>query len=279
MKPKQRKKFIQEKGKRHISESDRNFDDLAHKFSKKVYGELKGKIRLEILKKDLAQFIPNIFSKPNPEPLSVLDAGAGYGPFSLYLAEWGHDITLVDHSSKMLDIAAQQIKTLDLESNTRIVHAAIQQYLNTAQKPLDLILCHAVIEWVKEPESLIENLVSHLNPEGFLSLTFYNLHGMVFKNLLRTNYKKILKKEFYGWPGSLTPTYPLTADRVLSWMTGLPVVLLCHSGMRVFHDYILDLKDKEKSPETVIQLEKEYSRISPYRDMGRYQHLLFQKQG
>lgn len=86
-----------------------NFDDLAPKFQRKIYGGIKGRVRLAVLK-DLAQFLPRAFDKTNIRPLRILDAGGGYGPFSLYLAQIGHHVTLCDISTKMLEKARQLIE-------------------------------------------------------------------------------------------------------------------------------------------------------------------------
>ena len=43
-----------------MSQHDRNFDDLAERFAKKVYGGLKGDIRLAIIWRDLQQKIPEL---------------------------------------------------------------------------------------------------------------------------------------------------------------------------------------------------------------------------
>lgn len=100
---------------------------------------------------------------------------------------------------------------------------------------------------------------------------------MIFKNLLRVNYNKILKQDYTGWRGSLTPAFPRKPDDVLHWLHQQNVDILCHSGIRVFHDYILSLEDKDKDPETVLDLELKFSREMPYRDFGRYQHILGRK--
>ncbi|MFH2058073.1 MAG: methyltransferase domain-containing protein [Pseudomonadota bacterium] len=262
--------------------SDKNFDDLAFKFQKKIYGHLKGRIRLAVLKNDLAQFYPialqpSTLKNGHHAPLRILDAGSGYGPFSLNLARMGHHVTLCDISLKMLEIARQEIESCELESLTNVIHSSIQKLPENENGPYDMVLCHAVLEWIHDPKDLIYHLVDHLKPNGILSLTFYNLNGMIYKNLLRANYKKIIKHDFNGWAGSLTPTYPLEPDQVLTWIAEHPLKVLCHSGMRVFHDYILNLEDKERDPDIVVQLELEYSRKKPYRDLGRYQHILLKK--
>lgn len=257
--------------------SDQNFDLLEAKFHRKIYGGLKGDIRLAVLKKDLSEFCDKAFIPSKQTALHILDAGGGYGPFSIHLANLGHKITLCDISEKMLDKAKTEFMNKNLSSQADFLHCSIQELGKTHKNKYDLVLCHAVIEWVQNPKDILSYLLEYLKPDGLLSLTFYNINGMIFKNLLRTNYKKIIKEEYNGWPGSLTPTHPLDSEQVLSWLYHFKFEILCHSGIRVFHDYILDLEDKNKSPETVVNLELKFSRKLPFRDMGRYQHIVCQK--
>jgi S-adenosylmethionine-dependent methyltransferase len=257
-------------------QKDQNFDDLAHRFQRKVYGGLKGSIRLAVLEKDLREFYPRaLLPAARNKPLNILDAGGGTAPFSLGLAKLGHGVTICDLSEKMLAQAKTNFSNLNLTDRLHLFHGPIQEH-----KPLlgyDLVLCHAVLEWVYDPEDLIVHLMGLLKVNGILSLTFYSLTGMIFKNLLRTNYKKILKKEYSGLPGGLTPTWPRRTEDVLEWIGLHPFKILCHSGIRVFHDYILDIDHRDREPETVMKLELELSRQLPYRDMGRYQHILGRK--
>ncbi|MBU1194687.1 MAG: methyltransferase domain-containing protein [Proteobacteria bacterium] len=261
--------------------SDQNFDTLEEKFHRKIYGGLKGDIRLAVLKKDLSEFCARSFlfsDVPSGQaPLNVLDAGGGYGPFSIHLAEMGHKLTLCDISEKMLEKAKAEFAKKDLAIVPEFLHCPIQKLDKNHKNKYDLVLCHAVLEWVQTPKDILSHLYEYLKADGILSLTFYNINGMIFKNLLRTNYKKILKQDYTGWPGSLTPTHPLESEQVLSWLKQLKFEILCHSGIRVFHDYILDLVDKNKSPQTVLDLEVQFSRKKPFRDMGRYQHILCKK--
>lgn len=254
--------------------TDRNFDDLAPKFRRKVYGGLKGKIRLAVLEKDLGEFYPPAMKKACARPLNILDAGGGHGPFSLGLARLGHRITICDISRKMLDIAEENFFALGLEHRLKICHNPVQKLNAENHDPFDLILCHGVLGWVADPQGLIRHLMSLLPAGGCLSLSFYNLTGMIYKNLLRTNYKKILNKTYTGYPGSLTPTWPRESAQVLAWLGEHTFEIRCHSGIRVFHDYILNLEDQNRAPDTVMALELEFSRKLPYRDLGRYQHIL-----
>lgn len=256
---------------------DRNFDDLAPRFQRNVYGRLKGRIRLAVLERDIKEFLPQVLQLANNKPLRILDAGGGTAPFSLAFAELGHYVTLCDVSKEMLNIAAAQVAEKQLEKNVEIIHGSIQS-LPLDLAPFDLILCHAVLEWVENPQAIIHHLTRLLKNTGLFSLTFYNLYGTIYKNLLRANYKKIQQQDYSGFRGSLTPTHPRKPEDVLQWVEQEELDILCHSGMRVFNDYILDTPLREQNPETVIAMELQFSRQLPFRDLGRYQHILLVKQ-
>ncbi len=255
-------------------EHDRNFDDLAPRFRRKVYGGLKGRIRLAVLEKDLREFYPKAMTKAGNSPLNILDAGGGHGPFSIGLARLGHQVTLCDISKNMLDIAQENFLAAGLGHRLTLCHCPVQTLALDTSPHFDLILCHGVLGWVVHPRALIRHIVALLKPGGCLSLSFYNLTGMIYKNLLRTNYKKIINKSYKGYPGSLTPTWPRAPETVLERLGEHPITIECHSGIRVFHDYILNPEDRERQPDTAVTLELEFSRQLPYRDLGRYQHIL-----
>lgn len=261
---------------------DRNFDDLAKRFKKNIYGGLKGDIRLAVLERDCAAHLPIAPFNTSAECWTILDAGGGQGQFSLQLAQAGHKVVICDISAEMLKLAQEQVDQLGLGDRVQLIHCAIQdlaQYLPADQHQFDFVICHAVMEWMQDPQSLLPFLLNYLKPEGYLSLTFYNLHSLIYKNLLRTNFKKIINRDYGGSAGSLTPINPLEPQQVLGWILDLQLQPLSHSGIRVFHDYIFNEAHREREPQTLLQMELEFSQQEPYRSLGRYMHLLLRKTG
>lgn len=254
---------------------DRNFDDLAPRFKRNVYGGLKGELRLRVLQRDFDEFIPQLQCRS----LRVLDAGGGQGQMAVALARQGHRVLLCDISANMLALAAQRAQQAGVAECIELVNKPIQalDWQQTGQ--FDLVTCHAVVEWVAEPEVLLRRLAGAIKPGGFLSLTFYNLESLIFKNLLRTNFKKIRRRSYRGYRGSLTPTNPLQREQVECWLQALPLNILCRSGIRVFHDYIFDRADRQRDPEGVVEMELRFSRCEPYRSLGRYIHILGRVEG
>lgn len=256
---------------------DRNFDDLVQRFGKNIYQTMKGQLRLAVLRRDVDEFLPRDVA------LSVVDVGAGQGQWSLELTRMGHRVLLSDVSQNMLAQAQALFEQSNLAesalSRTRWLHAPLQQLPERVDERFDLVVCHAVLEWLTDPRAALPHLTAVLKPGGWLSLIYYNVHGLIFKNLLRTNYSKVKRADFSGARGSLTPLNPLYPEQVRDWLTHAGFVIECQSGIRVFHDYIFDADGRSRDKESVVDLELEFSRQLPYRDLGRYIHVLCRYEG
>lgn len=257
--------------------SDRNFDDLAHRFKKRIYGGLKGDIRLAVLNRDLAPFLQN-----SGRELTVVDAGGGQGQFALDLAEAGHRIWLADISASMLELAREQVVARQLESRVTLVQQSLQTLSSDDLVPrADLLLCHAVLEWLEQPAAAVQHLAESLQPGGYLSLTFYNRRALEFRLLQRGSLRQLDRNKDSGFwgghPGSLTPQNPLLPEDVMDWVAQAGLSIVAHSGIRCFHDFMTpEMRDKLPAA-AIVDKELEYSRIDPYRQLARYVHLLVRK--
>lgn len=255
---------------RHDTQHDKNFDDLSHHFKNKIYGRLKGRIRLAVINRDLRETIDTA------ETLEVIDAGGGQGQFSLSLAERGHQVTLCDISAEMLALAKKDAAEKQVDS-MQFLHCPIQELSTHIDKPADLLLCHALMEWMAKPETALGHLMPCLKSGGILSLAFFNINSLIYKNLLRANYLKVESNNYVGMEGSLTPINPLAIDDVFRWCEDNGLTILKYSGIRVFHDYIGDQATRNRHPDAVVEMELKFSQQEPYRSLGRYIHVVAQK--
>lgn len=126
--------------------NDRHFDELATRFAEKIYGGAKGAIRLAVLQADLAETLPD-------RPLRILDIGAGLGHMALWLAQRGHHLTLAEPATPMLDGARERFQQAGQAAE--FIQAPWQDLLGQLTEPYDVVLCHAVLEWLAEPESIL----------------------------------------------------------------------------------------------------------------------------
>ena len=252
---------------------DQNFDDLSSRFRKNIYHTAKGKIRLNILWRDLLEQIPEI----EKGGLSILDAGAGQGNFALQLAQKNHQLTLCDLSTKMLQDAQAMFAEHALESEVKFIHSSVQELSEHTEAQYDLVLFHAVLEWLAEPEETLKQLLKFIKPGGYLSLMFYSRTGLIYQNLTKGNFEHIFNNSLAGEGKSLTPTNPQDPEDVYRWLDELELNTLVKSGVRVFYDGISRERRKQISEEELFELEKRFSRIEPYCSLARYVHVLCQK--
>ena len=99
---------------------DRNFDDIAEKFSRNIYGTTKGQLRQAILWQDLDR----VLAEMGPQKLRVLDAGGGEGQTAIKMAERGHQVILCDLSAQMIDRAKQAAEAKGVSDNMQFIHCA-----------------------------------------------------------------------------------------------------------------------------------------------------------
>lgn len=250
---------------------DRHFDALAGRFGRNIYGTAKGRIRLAILQEDLAPLLERV---PAGQPLRVLDAGCGPGHMALHLARLGHDLTLCDPSAPMLQQARDLFGEQLPDARVRFVAAPVQALAQAVSGPFDLILFHAVLEWLAEPRASLQTLLEFLAPGGHLSLLFYNRHSLTWRNLLRGNFRKAASNDFAGHPGGLTPANPLDPAEVDEWLTAAGLNIVSRSGVRILYDYLTPELRENRSLEDILEMERRYCRQEPFVGMGRYIHLV-----
>lgn len=250
---------------------DRNFDGLSERFKKKVYGGLKGDIRLAVLWRDLEQQAPQIYGE---KPLRILDVGAGFGQLAIRLAKLGHKVVVNDISVEMLAIAKESAEKERVLEKVEWHHCPHQELEERLDDTFDLVLCHAVIEWLADPVPLLPQLKSFLSENGVLSFTYYNRHSLEYRNLIRGNFNLLKRERFVPDPGSLTPGNPLFPEQVQGWVSDAGMQTKTQSGIRVFHDYVTTPRGGNEVPKDIIEMELRYSQKEPYLWLGRYIHLL-----
>jgi len=257
-----------------MSTLDRNFDSLAGRFKNNIYGTDKGRIRLAVLWQHLLEKLPQLTNGP---PLRILDAGCGLGVFALRLAELGHQLVLCDISTELLDQARDAAAKQQKNNRVEFRHTSLFNITKQDDHPYDLVLCHAVLEWLAEPPLSIPALQQLVKPGGHLSLMFYNINSLIYRNLIRGNLHKVKSGHFAGEINSLTPQHPLNPDDVYRWLADCELTIVDRAGVRVFYDY-MEKRTKERLPiEAIIEMELAYSREEPYLSLGRYIHLLAQR--
>lgn len=242
--------------------NDRHFDELATRFAQKIYGGNKGAIRLAVLQADLAEALPD-------RPLRVLDVGAGLGHMALWLAQRGYHVTLAEPAAPMLEGARERFA--EAGQPATFIQAPWQALPDQLHQPYDLVLCHAVLEWLAEPQSILPVLHQLTAPAGWLSLAFYNRDALVYRNLLKGHLRKLRSNRLEGEKQSLTPQKPLDPRELKAQLEGMWRIET-ESGVRVFHDYMpREFQEKAPLPD-LLEMELAHRRHPSFAGLGRYLH-------
>lgn len=250
--------------------SDRNFDDIAEKFAKNIYGTEKGTIREAVLWRDL-----NIALERLPKrKLLILDAGGGLSQLGQKLAKLGHHIILCDISTKMLDKAASCIKDAGLSANYTFINCPVQEIGEHIDSKLDMIMLHAVVEWLENPQEVVNYLTSLLVANGIFSLMFYNYTGLEFKNLICGNIPHVINGMPYKKRFKLQPRKAFKLDEVKSWLNKSSMEIIESSGVRCIHDYMGGRRLGEFDFSQLLEMELKLCKQEPYLSLGRYVHVL-----
>jgi S-adenosylmethionine-dependent methyltransferase len=241
-----------------------NFDGIANKFDRNIYGTTKGKLRHQLLR----FYLDDVLMLPAKE---VLDAGASTGMMAKEFAQVGHNVTLLDISSEALDIARERLSEYH---STRFVNGSLADI----SKSFDIILCHAVLEWLNEPLIAIEHLLSFVKPEGYLSLSFFNADAMLFNNAIYGNFDYIAKGLKVRNAVRLNPHNPQSPNTVLSFLQARDdIEIKVSAGIRCFHDYMRDVSMQSSQYDALLKLEKELGAKVPFKWMGKYFYILIRK--
>ncbi|MGF1753725.1 tRNA uridine 5-oxyacetic acid(34) methyltransferase CmoM, partial [Vibrio makurazakiensis] len=251
---------------------DRNFDDIAHKFAKNIYGSDKGEIRQVIVWEDLEQALSEL--NASNQALEVLDAGGGLAQMSQKIAALGHKVALCDLSSEMLALAEQDIAKNGLLEQYRLIHSPVQKIEDHLDHKVDMVMFHAVMEWLANPKEALDILLKQVKPGGIASIMFYNHHGLVLKNVICGNIPHVLNGMPHRKRFKLQPQKGLKPEDVYQWVESAGFDIYGKSGIRSFSDYIGNMEYMgDYEFEDVLALEKQLCRQEPYLSLGRYIHV------
>ncbi|MCD8547814.1 MAG: tRNA uridine 5-oxyacetic acid(34) methyltransferase CmoM [Aeromonadaceae bacterium] len=260
----------QEQSQANNAQADQSFDGLAQKFAQNIYGTGKGRIRAAVVWQDLLTCLAQLPKRP----LRILDAGGGFGFFSQQLAALGHQVVLCDLSADMLEEASRQLAEQGLSDRVRLIHCAIQDLPAQLEGEFDLILCHAVLEWLSAPRDTLLSLLGFLAPDGILSLMFYNRQALLFQSLVVGNFDYIRAGLVKRRKQKLTPSNPQEPEAVYGWLTDAGMALLGKTGVRVIHDYMRHKSDQVSKFDDLLAMEQRYCRQEPFISLGRYVHVM-----
>jgi ubiquinone/menaquinone biosynthesis C-methylase UbiE len=103
---------------------------------------------------------------PEP-PADVLDLGCGTGSLSLLLARWGHRVTAVDLSRRMVDHARRKLASAGVDACVLVADAAA---LPPLRDRVDAVLVRHLLWTLPDPAAALRHWIALSRPGGRLVL-------------------------------------------------------------------------------------------------------------
>ena len=149
-------------------------------------------------------------------------------------------------------------------------HCPIQDLEQFIETQFDIVICHAVLEWVADPIQIIQSLRQYLKHDGYLSLMFYNYHGLLFKTVTLGNFGYTQAGLNKRKKKTLSPDYPRDPNQVYQWLNQQNFEITNKTGIRIFHDYLTNKSKAETHFEQLLEIEKQFCQTEPYLSLARY---------
>jgi S-adenosylmethionine-dependent methyltransferase len=125
-----------------MSETSNNYDSIAEEYDDKTHSGYREKIQDSIV------FI--VLDGLIGEEIHILDAGGGKGHYSLPYASKEHRITILDISSKKLEVAESNAQTMNVSDLIEIIHGDMSS-TSLPVESFDFVMCHLALCHVKNP--------------------------------------------------------------------------------------------------------------------------------
>jgi S-adenosylmethionine-dependent methyltransferase len=208
--------------------------------------------------------------------LTVLDVGGGTGGFAVPIAEGGHRVTVVDASPDALAALTRRAADADVADRVRAVQGDGDALSGlVAPGSVDLILCHAVLEVVDDPPSVLAAVAAALRPGGAVSLLVAGRAAAVLAKAFNGHLdaaSALLTDPDGRSGGRDTLRRRYDADTAAALLTAAGLTVEEIHGVRVLTD-LLPAAVVEADPDAMVELELSLASRPPFRDIASQLHV------
>lgn len=257
------------------------FQSGAHKYA--AYLETpEGRLRSDLTFANLQDLLPLASAKNS---LCALDLGCGTGATALRLARLGVDVTLLDSSSAMLDIAQSAAREAGLTERIALKHGDAGR-LGSLVPPgsFDIVLCHNLLEYVDDPGALLRGAARALrDSSAILSVLVRNQAGEVLKAAIHSGDLATAensldaewgRESLYGGKVRL-----FTSGSLQAMMKTASLATSAERGVRVLADYLPPQVSRVSEYDRILKLERKLESRPEFVAIARYLHCIAHRSG
>ena len=208
----------------------------------------------------------------NPEGKKILDFGSGEGITANHFAK-KNDVTAIEPSEEMLSTAWKDYEYDQIVGD-------VNDLSSFGDETFDIVICHNVLEYIDDKETVLKALARVLKKDGILSIAKHNRAGRVMQMaVLLDDFEKanaLLDGENSTASKFGAIRYYEDED-IIKWAPELTVSEVF--GIRTFWDLQQNQEKHgdEDWQEKMMQLEMRVAQMPEYRKVAFFHHLLLTK--
>ena len=236
----------------------------------------EGRLRCDLAFANLQDFLP--LPQTN-RSLRALDLGCGTGAAAVRLAGFGIQMTLLDSSPAMLDIAKRAAQEAGVSGRIELNHGDAAQVANLfPEGSFDIVLCHNILEYVDDPSAVLSGAAQVLRSDlagiGILSILVRSRAGEVLKAGIEAGNLRAAERNLTaGWGreslfGARVRLFTLDSMQVMT--KGASLAVAAERGVRVISDYLPPQVSRCAEYERIFELERKLGSLPEFAAVARY---------
>jgi tRNA 5-carboxymethoxyuridine methyltransferase len=158
-----------------------------------------------------------------------------------------------------------------------LIQATIHELCAQVKTQFDVVLCHAVLEYLPDPETVLADLATFVNPRGYLSLLFYNRNAALQRRIFRGEYAEAIREFREGCRPREWGSLPLSEAAVREWVNRRSFTVRSRAGIRIFHDYLPENIRGPDRLDALLEVERAFRREEPFASLGHRLHLICER--
>jgi S-adenosylmethionine-dependent methyltransferase len=226
--------------------------------------------------------VQGLLADTDAGPARIVDVGGGTGGFAVPLAQLGHRVEVIDPSPDALAALGRRAREADVADRITGEQGDLADLADIVEAgrggPVDLVLCHGVLEVVDDPAAALATIASVLRPGGHLSLLVAQRHAAVVARAMAGHFQAA--RDLLDDPSAGRVAgrggHRFTAEELEPLLTKAGLSPVTVHGVRVFADLVpgslLDLEPGASA--ALVELESAVSTRSEYLPLATQLHVL-----
>ena len=235
----------------------------------------EGRLRCDLAFANLQDFLPQSQTKLS---LRALDLGCGTGAAAVRLARLGINVTLLDSSPAMLEIAKRAVREAGVGGKITLKHGDAAQAASLFPAgSFDIVLCHNTLEYVDDPNAVLyaaQVLLRDSTGIGILSVLVRSRAGEVLKAGIEVGDLGAAERNLtavWGYESLLGGRVRLfTLDSLQVMTKGASLSVAAERGVRVISDYLPPQVSRREEYERIFVLERKLGSQPEFVAVARY---------